>query len=60
MKDMQLHLETLRSQIGKCERLRDAAKGEVKRAIFERIVAHYKALASELDAAISQVEAEKK
>ncbi|UPK31230.1 hypothetical protein [Bradyrhizobium sp. 195] len=57
MKDMQAHLETLRSQIKECEKLRDAAKGELKRATFDRIVAHYKVLASELEAAIARMKA---
>ncbi|MBR0855509.1 hypothetical protein [Bradyrhizobium liaoningense] len=58
MKDMLEHLATLRDQIGRCEELRDTAKSQIKRAIFERIVAHYKILAIELEAAISQAEKE--
>ena len=57
MKDMIEHLATLREQIAKCEQLRDAAKTETKRAIFERIVARYKVLAAELESAISQAAA---
>ncbi|MGY2937451.1 hypothetical protein ACVWZ6_007053 [Bradyrhizobium sp. GM6.1] len=52
------HLATLRELIVKCEHLRDAAKSVIKREAFERIVAHYKVLAAELEHAISQTENE--
>lgn len=58
MKDMLEHLATLREQIVKCEQLRDTAKSVIKREAFERIVAHYKVLAGELEHAISQTENE--
>jgi hypothetical protein len=58
MKDMLEHLATLREQIGKCEQLRDAAKSVIKREAFDRIVAHYKVLAAELEHAISRTENE--
>ncbi|UPJ65980.1 hypothetical protein [Bradyrhizobium sp. 191] len=58
MKDMLEHLSTLREQIKKCEQLRDTAKSSIKRAAFDRIVAHYKVLAAELEYAISQAEKE--
>jgi hypothetical protein len=48
MKDMQAHLETLRANIAECERLQKAAKNGIKRATFERLVAHYRVLAAEL------------
>ncbi|MDA9435193.1 hypothetical protein XH88_25995 [Bradyrhizobium sp. CCBAU 51627] len=47
------HLATLREQIAKCEQLRDRAKSSIKRH-FERIMAHCKVLAGELEAAIDQ------
>ncbi|MDA9405235.1 hypothetical protein [Bradyrhizobium sp. CCBAU 45389] len=53
MKDMIDHLATLREQIVKCERLRDAAKSEIKRAAFDRVVTHYRVLAKELETAIA-------
>jgi len=52
MKDMQAHLETLRANIAECERLQKAAKNGIKRATFERLVAHYRVLAAELERAI--------
>lgn len=58
VKDMQSHLATLRSQISACERMRDAAKSELKRATFARIVTHYEVVASELEAAIQQAKSE--
>ncbi|WP_439399514.1 hypothetical protein ACRQ5Q_19360 [Bradyrhizobium sp. PMVTL-01] len=60
MKDMIEHLATLREQIVKCEQLRDAARPGIKRAAFERVVAHYKLLADELENAIAQARAEQK
>ncbi|WP_439397009.1 hypothetical protein ACRQ5Q_08280 [Bradyrhizobium sp. PMVTL-01] len=58
MKDMLEHVATLREQIGKCERLRDEAKSPIKRAAFDRVVAHYRILVSELENAIAQAKAE--
>ncbi|WP_143130822.1 hypothetical protein [Bradyrhizobium arachidis] len=49
MKDMLEHLARLREQIVKCEQLRDAAKSQIKRAAFDRVVSHYKVLASVLE-----------
>ncbi|UWU73034.1 hypothetical protein N2603_23305 [Bradyrhizobium huanghuaihaiense] len=54
MKDMLEHLAMLREQIVKCERLRNTARSQIKRAAFERVVAHYKVLAGELERAIEQ------
>jgi len=53
MKDMQAHLKKLRAQIAECERLQRAAKGKIKRDVFKRLVAHYRALASDLEQAIA-------
>lgn len=58
MEDMLEHLATVREQIKKCEQLRDAAKSQIKRAAFDRVVAHYKVLAGELEHAIAQARAE--
>ena len=58
-RDMQTHLETLRAQIVECEQLQQAAKGQIKRDIFKRLVAHYRVLASELERAIAQFKEEK-
>lgn len=54
MKDMQVHLATLREQIAKCQALEQAAKTHIKRNIFRRLVAHYTVLAGELERAIEE------
>ena len=56
MIDMQAHLKTLRAQIAECERLERESKRNVKRDIFERLAAHYKVLANELQRAIAQTD----
>ena len=53
MKDMIEHLKTLRAQIAKCEHLQRTSKGKIKRAIFGRLVGHYRVLAGELEQAIA-------
>jgi len=42
----------------KCDQLRDSAKSHIKRAAFDRVVIHYRLLASELERAIAQIEKE--
>ena len=53
MKDMQAHLEMLRTQIAECERLGRVSKRTIKRDIFEKLASHYRVLAVELERAIA-------
>jgi hypothetical protein len=57
MKDMQAHLEKLRTQISECEMIRDLATDLQKRELFTRLADHFKVLASELERGIRQQEA---
>lgn len=57
MKDMQAHLELLRGQIAECERMQQAAKSELKRDAFARLLARYRAIAVELEEAIAKMPA---
>ena len=52
MKDMQAHLEKLRTQIVECEMIRDLATVPAKRELFGRLAEHYKVLVAELEKAI--------
>ena len=56
MRDMQAHLETLRKQIAECERLKRQATRRTKRDIFNRLAAHYRVLAAELEKAMAESE----
>ena len=58
MNDLLAHLETLRAQIAECERLQREAKSTIKRDIFAKLAAHYKALAGELERAVAEAKAE--
>jgi hypothetical protein len=49
MKDIQAHLETLRSQIAECELIRDSATDPKKQELFARLARHFKTLAGELE-----------
>jgi hypothetical protein len=55
MKDMQTHLEKLRMQIAECEMIRDLATDPVKRTTFDKLAAHFKVLAGELENAIAKM-----
>ena len=52
MKDIQEHLEKLRTQIAECEMIRDLATVPAKRELFGRLAEHYKVLAAEVEKAI--------
>ena len=49
MKDMQAHLEKLRTQIAECEMIRDLATDHKKRELFARLAEHFKVLAGEIE-----------
>jgi hypothetical protein len=49
MKDIQAHLEKLRTQVAECELIRDLTTDPVKRELFDRLAAHLKVLADELE-----------
>ncbi len=51
---MQTHLERLRVQISECELIRDLATDPVKRATFDKLAAHFRVLAGELENAIAK------
>ena len=54
MKDMQTHLEKLRTQIAECELIRDLATDRAKRDLFNKLAEHFKVLANELEQAIGK------
>ena len=54
MKDMQTHLEKLRTQIAECEMIRDLATDQKKRELFARLAEHFKVLSSEIEKAIAE------
>jgi hypothetical protein len=54
MKDMQAHLEKLRVQVAECELIRDLATDKAKRELFDKLAAHHRALASEVERAITE------
>lgn len=54
MRDMRTHLEKLRTQVAECELIRDLATDRAKRELFDRIAAHLKVLASEIERAIAR------
>jgi hypothetical protein len=47
MKDVQAHLEKLRTQVAECELIRDQATDPQKRELFARLAAHLKILAED-------------
>jgi len=53
MKDMVARLEKLRSEAAECESIRDSADDGRKRELFERLAAHLKMLAMEVERAIA-------
>ncbi|MEZ2143578.1 hypothetical protein AAE026_15040 [Bradyrhizobium sp. DN5] len=55
MKGMQAHLELLRGQIAECERMQKAAKSQLQRNVFARLLARYRAIAVELEQAIAKM-----
>jgi hypothetical protein len=53
MKDMQAHLEKLRTDAAECALIRDLATDPEKRDLFTRLAEHLATLASEVEAAIA-------
>ena len=53
MKGMQTHLEKLRVQITEDELIRDLATDKAKRELFDKLAAHFRALAPEVEQAIA-------
>ena len=53
MKDMQAHLEKLRTDAADCALIRDLATDPEKRDLFTRLAEHLSTLASEVEAAIA-------
>ena len=49
MKDMQLHLEKLRTQAAECEMIRDLATDKTKRELFAELARHFEVLAAEVE-----------
>jgi hypothetical protein len=49
MKDMQTHFEELRVQITEYELIRDLATDRAKRELFDKLAAHFRVLASEVE-----------
>jgi len=52
MKDMQAHLEKLRTQVAECELIRDLATDKAKRELFNRLAEHLRVLAEEIERAM--------
>jgi hypothetical protein len=57
MKDMQPHLEKLRTVAVECEAIAKYATDKAKRELFTRLAEHYKVLASEVERVIKQKQA---
>jgi len=55
MKDMQAHLEKLRTETAECEMI--AKLATEKHELFSKLAQHYKVLASEVERAINENEA---
>jgi hypothetical protein len=54
MRDMQIHLESLRRDADECQRISDAAAGDAaKRDLFARLAEHHRVLAAEVERAIA-------
>jgi len=53
MKDMQAHLEKLRTQAAECEILRDSATDKTKQELFAKMAQHFKVLAAEVERAMN-------
>jgi hypothetical protein len=54
MKDIQAHLEKLRTQLAECEMIRDLATDPRKRELFARLAEHFRTLAGELETEIAK------
>jgi hypothetical protein len=53
MKDMQLHLEKLRTQAAECEMIRNLATDKTKRELFAKLARHFEVLAAEVERAMN-------
>jgi hypothetical protein len=53
MKDMQVHLEKLRTDAAECGLIRDLATDPTKRELFTRLAAHLETLAIEVERAMA-------
>ena len=56
MKDMQAHLEKLRSDAAECALISNLATNQEKRELFARLAEHLRVLASEVERAIAKSE----
>jgi hypothetical protein len=56
MKDMQAHLEKLRSDAAECALISNLATNQEKKELFARLAAHLTVLASEVERAIAKSE----
>jgi hypothetical protein len=52
MKDMQAHMEKLRSDAAECQRISDGATDAQKRDLFAKLAQHLLVLASEVEKAM--------
>jgi hypothetical protein len=53
MRDLQAHLEKLRTQLAECELIRDLATDDAKRELFTRLAEHFKVLAHQIEAVMA-------
>jgi len=53
MRDMQVHLEKLRTDAAECALIRDLATDPIKRELFTKLAEHMSTLAAEVEAAIA-------
>jgi hypothetical protein len=60
MRDMQAHLEKLRTDAAECALIRDLATDARKRELFTRLAEHLSLLAKEVEAAIAAELGDKK
>jgi hypothetical protein len=57
MRDMQAHLEKLRTETTESEMIANLATDKAKQELFTKLAEHYKVLASEVERAIKDKEA---
>jgi hypothetical protein len=49
MNDVAEHLKMLRAQVAKCERLREQSRSSIKKAVYDRALAHYRGLLAKVE-----------
>jgi hypothetical protein len=54
MKDMQVHLEKLRTDAAECALISDLATDPEKRRLFAKLAEHHRVLAAEVERAIAK------